>query len=429
MIFGFKKKAAEEAVEEEYDLVKFRGALNGRDPKLEKAARLVDVGLIPAKDLVTDGLLRRAEMVRIDPKGAQSQVTLSIDGVAYSGGRMGKQQTNAVIQMLKLLAGLDIKVRNRPQAGGIKAELGKTKYELNLQVTPVSAGERLVIRTRNLGVELNSITDLGGTDEFRLKLREMMSQHGFLGIVGPPHSGTSSTAHAVMRGLDAFLNQMFTLGDIGSVEMENIPAFETDDDKDFEAILTRCFRQEADIVFLNKLEDAQTAKTFLKFHTKGGLVSEFAAPSAAAGLAQLVTWTKDPQLVADSVRGIISQKLVRRLCDQCKQVFRPNPKFLTKAGLSKDLQQLCRPAPRIEGVEDCEKCDGIGYYGRLAMFEMIEMTDAMKELILTSPKPEQIQALVRKEKMQTLQKDGLRLVSEGQTSLDELQRVFRPKKK
>jgi len=437
MIFGSKKKKEAQktqnkttrsvADDEDYELVKFTGALNGKDPDLRKAARLVDVGLIPAKELVTDAMLRRAEAIRIDPKGPQSIVSFTIDGVAYSGGRLSKQESNAVVQMLKLLAGLSVQVRNKPQAGAVGAKLEKTKYELNLTVTPVESAERLTIHMRDLSAQLNTLNQLGGSEEFKLKVKSLLDDKGFLGIVGPPHSGTTTTAYAAMRAMDPYLNQMFTLGDMGSVDLENIPPFEEQDQsEDLSETLTRCFRKDADIIFYSNLKDAETAKTLLKFHEHGGIVSEFTARSAAEGLAQLIAWTKNPQLIADSVRGVISQKLVRRLCVDCKQVFRPNPQFLAKAGLPTDLKQLSRPVGNTEDAEPCDTCDDIGFRGRAAMFELVEMTDAMKKLVLTNPKPEEIKALARKEGMLSLQKDGLRLVAEGITSLDELQRVFRP---
>ena len=192
--------------------------------------------------------------------------------------------------------------------------------------------------------------------------------------------------------------------------------------------MSRCFRQEADVIYYSKLTDAETAKRFLKFHERGKLVSEFPAANAAEGLAQLVAWTKNPKFVTEAVRGVMSQLLIRRLCETCKQVFRPNPTFLTKAGLPADLTQLSRRAPENDEFEPCEDCDALGFRGRVALFELIEMTDGMKQVILKSPTPDAIRAQAKKERMHSLQQDGLRLVAEGVTSLDELQRAFRARK-
>jgi len=429
MIFGFgKKEDNEPTIDEEYEFVKFKGATNDKNPNLSQAQRLVDVGLIPAKELITDALLRRAEMMRIDPKGAQSQLTLYIDGLPYSGGRLGKQEANAITQMLKMLAGLNVKVRDKKQASGLRAELEGFKYLLDIAVTPTASGERLVIRVQDLSYNLITLEDMGGSEDLKLKLREVLSSNGFLGVVGPPNSGTTTTTQGVMRGLDPYLNQMFSMGDIGREELPNITAFEFNPGETLKEAMTRCFRQEADIIYLNKLTDAETTNTFLNFHNEGKLVSEFAAANAAAGLVQLVEWTQNPQLVVDSVRGVMSQLLIRRLCDSCKQVFRPNPTFLAKAGLPKDLTQLCRRAPQGEEFDPCDDCDALGFQGRVALFELIEMSDGMKKVILNTPTTEAIRAQAKKEGMHGLQQDGLRLVAEGVTSLDELQRAFRARR-
>jgi len=430
MIFGFGKgkKGDQEFVEEEYEFVKFKGATNQKDPNLDQSPRLVEIGLVPSKELITDAMLRRAEMIRLDPKGATSQVTLFIDGLPYSGGRLGKQESNAITQMVKLLSGLNIKKRDRKQAGGLNAELEGKKYILHIEVKPTKVGERLTIRVEDPKIELETLEDLGGSDEFKQKLRGVFSENGFLGVVGPPNSGVTSTTHGVMRGLDPYLNQMFSIGDIGCDELPNITPFQLEPGETLDAALTRCFRQEADIIYYGKIEDAETARTLIKFAGKGKLVSEFTAANAAAGLVKLVEWLGDPQLVVKSVRGIVSQMLVRRLCASCKQVFRPNPKFLAKAGLPTDLQKLCRRPPQTEEMEPCDDCDALGFRGRVAMFELIEMTEGMKQVILTNPTFEAVRAQAKKEGMYNLQQDGLRLVAEGVTSLDELQRAFRAKR-
>lgn len=428
MIFGLGKQREVEAEERDFDLVLFRGTLSGKRPNLKAAGRLVEVGLVAAKELVSDALIRRADLIRIEPKGAQSQVMLSIDGVGYSGGKLSKQEASAITQMLKLLGGMNIKVRTKPQAGGLKVDFEDESFELHMTVTPVAVGERLVIRAKNLSIPLETPVDLGFTDELRAKIRELPNSKGFLGIVGPPNSGTTTTTFAVLRGLDAFLYQIYTFGDMQGREFHNLTPFEPLEGDDFETTLTRCFRKEANVIFCDPIKNAETAKTILDFTDEGTLIAEFTSKDAASGVAQLIQWTQDPEMVAESVSGIISQKLIRTLCDDCKEAFRPNAKFLKKAGLPTDIKSMFRRGETPEGGEPCEKCDGIGFYGRVGMFEHLEFTEPMRELVAKGPQPRDIRSLARKEGMPTLQNDGLRLVAEGKTSLDELQRAFRARK-
>jgi type II secretory ATPase GspE/PulE/Tfp pilus assembly ATPase PilB-like protein len=161
---------------------------------------------------------------------------------------------------------------------------------------------------------------------------------------------------------------------------------------------------------------------------KASMIAEMPAKDPSSAVVQLMEWI-DPAIVGKKLNGIITQKLIRTLCPDCRQAYRPNAQFLKKAGLPADLKVLYRkPKPDEEAEvepEPCEKCNDIGYYGQTAMLELLEMTPAMRALVATKPEASAIRALVREEKMITLQADALRLVAEGKTSFEEIQRVFK----
>jgi len=429
VIFGFFKKGKkEEAAEEvEIDPVRFLGALNGKDSNLQANQKLVDAGLVPAKDLVTDALSRRADTIRIEPKGPQAVITLLIDGVPYPGGKLPKLEGNAVVQMLKLLGGLDIKERKKPQSGGIKAEFNSKPHQLLLGITPVPEGERLVIRVTDQSVKLETPADLGISDEFKVKLRETAQKAGVFAVVGPPGAGTTTTLFAILRGLDTYTNQIYTLGDLGSRKIFNTVAFEVNPADDLATTLARVIRIEADVLLLDPIKSADTAKVIFSRAEDVAMISEFVAKDAASGVVQLLEWVGDSEAVSKGLNGLVTQKLLRTLCPDCKQAYRPKPEFLKKAGLPADAQTLYRKPPETQdpNVEPCEKCGAVGYYGRVAMIEFLEMTDDMRALVAKKPDAAAVKTQMKKEKMVTLQSDGLRLVAEGKTSLEELQRVFK----
>jgi type IV pilus assembly protein PilB len=237
-----------------------------------------------------------------------------------------------------------------------------------------------------------------------------------------------------LRTIDSYIYSIFSIADIGGRDIFGVTQFEVRPEDDLDTTLMRMIRSEADVVFLDPLRDAETAKVVFGKQDRTTLLSEMTAKDAAQAVLQLIAWLEDPKKVAEGLRAIISQKLIRRLCDKCKEAYRPNPKLIVKVGLPPETKTLYRPpVPKPptpdqpqEEIEPCRKCGGIGYFGRMAMFEMVEMTDAMRELVATGPKnPADIRALARKEKMLTFQRDGLRLVTEGKTSLEELQRVFK----
>jgi type II secretory ATPase GspE/PulE/Tfp pilus assembly ATPase PilB-like protein len=434
VIFGFRKRDDDIEEEEEIELVLFQGALNGEKPNLKANARLVDAGLVPAKELVTDSLARRAETIRIEPKGERSAVTLLIDGVAYPGSRLSKQQGLAITQVMKLLSGLDIKERTKPQSGGLNAEFQELPYELYVDSTPVAGGrERLTIRAKNLKEKLDTPEELGFSDDLKAKIREMTADSTGLTLVcGPPRAGVTTTVYGVLRSLDAYLYAIFTIVP-GGRNLINITPFEGNPGDSLDETLKRIIRVDAQVVFVPPITDSAIAKTLFGLQEKLALITELPAKDAASGIAKLYELTGDPKIVAEGLRGMISPKLLRKLCDDCKEGYRPNPKLLEKVGLPKSTRVLYRPfkfkpvepARGEEEVEPCEKCGGLGYYGRAAMFEYIEMTDSMRKLVAAGKPPAELKAQARKENMPTLQQDGLRLVAEGKTSLEELQRVFK----
>lgn len=429
MVFGWGKKREEEEEDddEEVELVLFQGALNGIQPNMKENARLVSAGLIRAKELVSDGLARRAGSIRIDPKGERSQVTFIIDGVPYPGDRVSKQEGMAITQVMKLLAGLDIKERKKPQQSGLKAEFEEIPYELQIIAQPVEAGERLTVRCTNLKVKLETPADLGFSDEFKMRMRAMASLKGVFLAVGPPGSGVSTLKFAIVRGVDCFTHQIFTVGETGK-KLENVTAFKPNEGDSLAATLMRIFRVDGDIIVAPELRDAETAKALFEDLEHAAVISEMPAKDTPSAVVQLTEWVGDAQLVAKGLNGLIMQKLIRTLCPDCRQAYRPNPQFLKKVGLSDNLKVLYRK-PKFEEDEPepdpCDKCGDLGYFGQAPMFEVLEMTPDMRALVATGADASAIKAQARKEKMLTVQQDALRLVAEGKTSLEEVQRVFK----
>ncbi len=431
MVFRFgKSRAAEPSSEEiEIESILFQGASNGKPVDLKANARLAQAGLIPAKELISDALARRADMIRIDPKGRAAAVTLYVDGVPFPGTRMSSPQALAVTQMLKLLAGLSVKERQRPQSGGIQTEYKQTPYLLLIDTMPMKSGggERLVVRARNLDQQLETPDELGFTEELRLRIREMTAHREKVVLVsGPPNSGVTTLSFGVIRSIDAYLYAIFSLADFGERSITHISQQEVVEGETYDQQLARCVRSEADVIIVDPLLTDDRLKTTFEYADRVCLVSEYKAKDAAHCIDRLRE-KLGPQQVADRLGMVLSQKLIRVLCEECKQAYRPHPKLLQKVGLPPETKVLYRPPqPAEEGdMEHCDQCGSIGYYGRTGLIEAIEVSDKVKELILSGAEPRQIKSAARKAGMQSFQSDGLRLVAEGKTSLEELQRAFK----
>jgi type II secretory ATPase GspE/PulE/Tfp pilus assembly ATPase PilB-like protein len=439
MIFGFGKKRAveddddDDDEEEEVDLVNFQGATNGKSADLAANARLVQAALLPTREMVTEALERRAEVLRLDVKGEKGQVALSVDGMPYAGSRMSKQQAVAVTQMMKVLSGLDAKLKGKHQIGGVKAEFQEVKYELTTDVAPQPDGsERLTIRIRNMKHKLDTPQDLGFSDATRAQIRELTSRrHGLIIVAGPTGSGVTTTLFAVVRGIDVYLYSIYTMMEPGTRELINVKVFQPNEGDDIETTIMRMMREEADVVVTKPIRDADTTKQLLNLADRICIMGEVAAKDAASGICQIAEWSEDRQKASEVIDAAYSQKLIRLLCTSCREAFRPNPKLLEKVGLPPETKTLYRKGePLVDektGEEDppCEKCNGTGYFGRMAMLEVIIVSDAIRKMIAEGATADQIKATARSEGCLTFHKDGLRLVAEGKTSLEELQRVFK----
>ena len=190
-------------------------------------------------------------------------------------------------------------------------------------------------------------------------------------------------------------------------------------------------RAEADVIYAPPIRSEEEAKVIVEGASKSCIIAEYPAKDAVSGLLQMIKWVGDQELVASNVRAIITSKLIRKLCPSCRQAYAPNPKLLAKIGLPKETKALYRhrvqpqELQKGETWDSCPKCQDVGYQGQVAMFELVEMTEGMQQVVRSKPSPDAIRAQMKKDNSLTLQKDGLRLVEAGITSLEELQRTFK----
>jgi type IV pilus assembly protein PilB len=236
--------------------------------------------------------------------------------------------------------------------------------------------------------------------------------------------------YGVLRNVDAYIHNVFTMIDSGGRTLFHVSTYDDPvQGENLEGSLTRLARREANCVLVEPIRSAEVAKPVFAKADSLMIISEMTAKDTASAVQALVQQVGDPALVAEHLRAIVQPKLLRRLCQACRLAYRPKPDFLKKLGLPETLKTLYRVPPIPEDAKDhepCPKCSDVGYLGRVAMFEMLEVTPAIKEIIAAGADPAALRAQMKKEKATTLQADGLRLVAEGVTALEELQRVFKP---
>ena len=424
----------EDDSEEEIEYVLFQGAVNGKEANLEDNRKLAAAGLRPAKELVSEALAIRCDSFKLEPNGPRCVAAFSVDGIRRPGPRFPKKLGNAIVQMLKLLSGLDPNVRDKPQRGAIKAEYREVKFEITIKSIPGKDGESLSVIFRPTKIKRATPDDIGIPERITKKMRGQAAENnGIFLVVGPPESGLTTTALCSMRSIDSYRFECFILGDMGTREILNVPVFEPDPEHSLDETMERILRNDGKVIFFTNLTDPEVAKTMCRWADKVCIVAEMSAPDAPRGLAKFAEMVDDPSAVAESLKGVVSSRLIRKLCPKCREAFRPTGRLLAQLGLPEDTVTLYRAfvPDEYEDEEDeepdvCRACEGVGFRARAAVFELVEITDGMKEVITEGCDPGAIKAKVRDEKQLTMQQDALRLVAEGTTGLEELQRAFRP---
>lgn len=417
----------------ELEQVLFQGPLFGREANLKAHAKLVQAALVPVKQLISEAFAKRAHTIYMEPREGRVATRFMVDGIPVPVAPVPGPKGMAMIQVVKLLAGLDPNDRKSTHLGGIKAEFDKLTFNLMIDTAPVAGGaEKLRIKLENRKVVRQRPAEVGLPESMKTKIRNMTSERsGIVLVCGPPDSGTTTLSIVALHCVDPYLYQVFNLADLHGRELINVTDFKPEPGHDMELSFDRILRREADVLFMNPLTSPQDAQTIFRYGEKVAFIMEIPANTPFEALTKVIEWV-GIDLVLKNLRCILTQKLIRKLCDDCKQAFRPNPLLLKKLGLPPETTVLYRAPqppppddPKAVTIEElCAPCAGVPYHGRAAAFEMLEITDTMKEVIATNRTADAIRKQMVAEGQTTLQKDAIRLVAQGKTSLEEIQRVF-----
>jgi type IV pilus assembly protein PilB len=306
---------------------------------------------------------------------------------------------------------------------------------LFVESTPVAGGsERLVVRIVNPKITRETPEEIGIPPRMRERVRSLTAERrGLIAICGPPRSGVTTATIGIVRCIDSYLYTIYNMANLDGRDLAHVVDFKTGANDDLETTIGRALRVEADMILMDPIRDAETAATIFKMQDKVAFIAEIAARDAAHGILQLIRWLGEPSLVARGMAAAVSQKMVRLLCQKCKEAYKPNPKMAARIGIPPETRVLYRPPTppvQTEGVEveipePCDACGETGYLGRTALFEFLEMTEGMRAVVAADPTLEAIKRQAKKENMMTFQQEGLRMVTEGRTSLEELQRLFK----
>jgi type II secretory ATPase GspE/PulE/Tfp pilus assembly ATPase PilB-like protein len=381
-----------------------------------------------AKELVYDAVLRRATDIHLEPTSEQMSVRYRIDGILHAAEPFDRPTGDAAVNVIKVLAAMDISEKRKPQDGSFGAKLQGRDLEFRVATSGSKAGEKLVMRILDSSAGVTKLEDLGMRTKLVTEIRNTVNQpHGMFLCCGPTGAGKSTTLYACLREIDRYQKNIITVEDPIEYHLDNITQIEVNSKsgQNFATNLRSILRQDPDVIMIGEIRDNETATIACQAANTGHMVfSTVHSNDTVTALFRLLDLGVEPFMIASALTAVLGQRLVRVLCDTCKEPYKPKPEFLKKANLPVEKVDVFYRRP--ENAEQvCQVCGGTGYFGRTGLFELLIITEAMRDMIRENPSINKIKAEARKHGMIYLQEDGLRQVIQGRTSIDELLRVVK----
>lgn len=381
-------------------------------------------GFVAAKELIYDAILRRATDVHLEPKDDEFAVRYRIDGVMYPAEPFDRAMGDAIINIFKVLGAMDITEKRKSQDGSFRAKLEKRLIDFRAASQGARGGEKLSLRILDQANSVSRLSQLGLRKQMQDQLKEIIAQpHGLFLSCGPTGAGKSTTLYAALQEIDAFQQNVITVEDPVEYKIANVTQIEVNAKagNTFANALRSMLRQDPDVVMVGEIRDAETAKIACQAANTGHMVfSTVHANDTISALYRLIDLGVEPFLMSSALSAILGQRLVRKLCDDCKVAYTPKPELLKQMGLPPDkVSAFHRPPKNTEVI--CPTCGGMGYKGRLGVFELLVINDRLRDMIRENAPVAAIRAEARKGGMLYMKEEGLRLVVKGVTSLEELQ--------
>jgi type II secretory ATPase GspE/PulE/Tfp pilus assembly ATPase PilB-like protein len=385
----------------------------GDDPDRPPVMRLLDA-------ILEDAGRERASDVHIEPRRDAMVVRFRVDGELYERLRLPKAWLRPLLSRLKILGGLDITQRRLPQDGRILTEVGGRRLDLRIATAGTLEGEGAALRVFDGGRQILALENLGFDPEQLADIQGAFSaRDGFILSTGPSGSGKTTTLYGILRELNSEDRKIVTLEDPVESELEEAFQIATNPKigLDFEAGLRSVLRLDPDVIMVGEIRDRLTAETAMTAALTGHLVlSTLATVGAAETVMRLQDLGVDRFMIADTLRAIISQRLVKRLCRSCRVPVRP-PTALLRA-----LDLVGDEGPFFAG-RGCPECRHTGYRGRLALSEIMTMNPAIYPLVGQRRSSGEIREAAVASGMRTLLADGIAKARAGQTSLEEIHSI------
>jgi general secretion pathway protein E len=398
--------------------------------EIEETADLLDEAsdapIIKLVNLVVAQAIKdRSSDIHIEPYANSLKIRYRIDGMLYNLLNLPRRIQSSLVSRIKIMAKLNIAEKRLPQDGRIEVKIADKSVDIRVSVIPTAFGERVVLRLLDKSQSLLTLSDLG-LDATKVKLfdRLIKSPYGIVLVTGPTGSGKTTSLYAALSKINSPEINIITIEDPIEYQIEGIGQIQVNPkiDLTFATGLRSIVRQDPDVILVGEIRDRETAEIAIQSSLTGHLVfSTLHTNDAASAITRLIDMGIEPFLVSSSVIAIVAQRLVRVLCPRCKEAYEPDAESLIDAGIPRSAVNG-RTIFRRKG---CNACMNTGYRGRTGIFEIMNMDEGVKKLILKTSDSNQINDEAIRNGMSTLVQDGARKVLEGITTVEEVLRVTR----
>ena len=386
----------------------------GGEPEDVPAVKLVATVLESAAD-------NRATDVHLDPMETRVQVRFRIDGLLHDVLGVPKQVQQMVTARLKVLSEMDIADSRHPQDGRISVKIGDRKFDIRVSSLPTERGEKMTLRLLDSTGGVPHLDELGMDPEDRGVFERTIGRvQGMTLVTGPTGSGKTTTLYAALQRINRRTGNIVTLEDPVEYHLSGINQVQINQliDLTFASALRAAMRQDVDTILVGEIRDLETAQIAIRAAMTGHRVfSTIHANSAPDAINTLLNMQVPAFLISSALIAILAQRLVRKLCEECKEPYAADASELEQLGLPAGTDSLMRP-------KGCEACGGTGYLGRTAVYEVLAVSPDVQKAILERASVAEVTRIAQSEGMHTLYEKGAQKAAQGITSAEEIIRVL-----
>ncbi len=373
------------------------------------------------EEIIASAYKWRASDIHIEPFAEFTRIRYRIDGILHEIDRISSEIHGSMVTRIKIMANMDIAEKRLPQDGRILFEKNGVELDLRVSTLNTNYGETVVIRILDKSRGLMSLTDLGMDERTLSEVRRLINlPYGMILVTGPTGSGKSTTLYSALSEIDHSLRKVITVEDPVEYQISGVNQVQVRPvvGLTFASALRSILRQAPDVILVGEIRDKETAQIAVQAALTGHLVlSTLHTNDAPSAITRLVDMGIPPYLIASCIAGVLAQRLVRRLCPNCRE----------QAGIGEEEKSFLR-GDRVKVMYravGCEKCRMTGYKGRIGLFELMSVTSELRDSISRGDPTEELRFIAEKSGMISLREDGLRKVEEGLTTMSEVMRVVR----